>query len=269
MVNAERVVVLGWGRAILLQFAHPLVAAGVAAHSRFAADPRSALDRLHGTVSAMLAFTFGPPEAAAAAAARIARVHDRVRGVLACPVGPYPAGTPYSAHDPSLLAWVHVTVVESSILAYERFVRPLTVEERDRYCAESQGMEEWLGLEPGTLPGSWTALQEELHRVLRSGCLVVDETARCLARRLLWPAVPRWLRPAVRAWRLASIGLLPEEVRAAYGFRWSRRDEVALAVTAWSIQATLPWRPSALRYWPAACAVGQRWPDRPYSRPAG
>ena len=34
-VNAERVMLLAWPRAILLQVAHPLVAAGVAAHSSF------------------------------------------------------------------------------------------------------------------------------------------------------------------------------------------------------------------------------------------
>ena len=36
-VHRERVLLLGWGRAILLQFAHPLVAAGVADHSAFRA----------------------------------------------------------------------------------------------------------------------------------------------------------------------------------------------------------------------------------------
>lgn len=266
-VNAERIVILGWGRAILLQFAHPLVAAGVAEHSRFAAKPGLALDRLHGTVSAMLAFTFGPQETAVEAAWRIARVHDRVHGVLAEPVGPYPAGTPYSAHDPALLTWVHATVVDSTLLAYERFVRPLTPAERDRYCAESRGMEGWLGLEPGTLPGSWGELQDYLERMRRSGQIVVGETARRLARQLLWPALPAWLRPAARLWRLASIGLLPDELRAAYGFDWRHRDQLALTVISRSIRATLPWWPPALRFWPAARAGRQEWPQSRLSRP--
>src|SRR6187397_2596831 len=34
-INAERVVLAGWSRAILLQLAHPLVAQGVADHSSF------------------------------------------------------------------------------------------------------------------------------------------------------------------------------------------------------------------------------------------
>src|SRR5688572_4623560 len=58
-VNAERVVLLGWGRAILMQLAHPLVAAGVYEHSSFRATPWAAASRLHATVRAMLALTFG------------------------------------------------------------------------------------------------------------------------------------------------------------------------------------------------------------------
>ena len=58
-VNAERVMLLAWPRAILLQVAHPLVAAGVAAHSSFADGGFAAVHRLWQTVQAMLALTFG------------------------------------------------------------------------------------------------------------------------------------------------------------------------------------------------------------------
>jgi len=259
-VNAERIVILGWGRAILLQLAHPLIAAGVAAHSRFAAHPRLAVDRLHGTVSAMLAFTFGPQAAAVETARRIARVHSRVHGTLAEPVGIYAAGTPYRANDPALLTWVHATVVDSTLLTYERFVRPLTPAERDRYCAESCRMEGWLGLEPGMLPASWGELQEALERIYRSGQIAVGATARWLARQLLWPALPMWLRPAARLWRLASIGLLPADLRAAYALPWSARDQLVLDSCTRLVRATLRWWPPALRFWPEARAAVGSWP---------
>src|SRR5205085_7905617 len=58
-INGERVGLLGWGRAILLQVAHPLVAAGVAQHSQFARDPLGRLRRLQRTLDASLALTFG------------------------------------------------------------------------------------------------------------------------------------------------------------------------------------------------------------------
>src|SRR5262245_36998693 len=53
-VNREVVVIAGWGRAILLQLAHPLVAAGVADHSSFRGSLVTSFKRLSSTVGAML-----------------------------------------------------------------------------------------------------------------------------------------------------------------------------------------------------------------------
>src|SRR5205809_126226 len=67
-------------------------------------------------------------------------------------VGPYPAGTPYSAHDPALLAWVHVTLIATLPRTYELYVGPLTPEERDRYCAEATWLGPLLGIPDDLLP---------------------------------------------------------------------------------------------------------------------
>jgi len=61
-IHRERVLLAGWGRAILLQLAHPTVARGVAEHSGFTAERWGRLRRLHRTLSAMLALTFGSEE---------------------------------------------------------------------------------------------------------------------------------------------------------------------------------------------------------------
>src|SRR6478672_1612175 len=79
-INREVIVVAGWGRAILLQLAHPAVAAGVHHHSAFPGTFRSSFRRLHSTVGSMLALTFGDTEQMITAAARINTIHDRVRG---------------------------------------------------------------------------------------------------------------------------------------------------------------------------------------------
>src|SRR6266511_6043984 len=98
-LHREVVVLAGWGRAILLQLAHPLVAQGVADHSGFAADRRGRVKRLERTLHAMLALTFGTAEEAAAAAAGINAIHDRVNGRLGEGAGAFASGTGYSAHD--------------------------------------------------------------------------------------------------------------------------------------------------------------------------
>ena len=82
-INREVIVVAAWGRAILLQLAHPAVAAGVHDHSSFRGSIRSSFGRLHSTIGAMLSLTFGDTEQMIAAAAGINTIHDRVRGHIA------------------------------------------------------------------------------------------------------------------------------------------------------------------------------------------
>ena len=72
-LHREIVLLAGWGRAILLQVAHPLVAQGVADHSGFAAERWARVGRLKRTIGAMLALTFGTPEESAAAASSTPR----------------------------------------------------------------------------------------------------------------------------------------------------------------------------------------------------
>ena len=106
---------LGGGRALLMQVAHPLIAAGVAAHSGFQQAP---LTRLTRTLELMLTIVFADGRDALAAVRAIARVHRRVHGRLETAVGPFRRGTPYDAADPALLLWVHATLVDSALVAY-------------------------------------------------------------------------------------------------------------------------------------------------------
>ena len=137
-VNAERLALLGWGRAVLLQLAHPLVAAGVAEHSSFRGGPAANVKRLHSTVRAMLDLSFGTPEDVRRAVGHINAIHDRVNGTLREAAGRFCAGTPYTANDPDLLVWVDATVRDSMLLAYELFVGPLSAGDRDRYWVEGE-----------------------------------------------------------------------------------------------------------------------------------
>src|SRR5215831_3947853 len=91
-LHREMVLLAGWGRAILLQLANPLVAEGVAAHSGFRCERGSRIGRLARTLHAMLALTFGTPDEAAAVARRIVGIHDRVHGTLPTRAGVIAAG---------------------------------------------------------------------------------------------------------------------------------------------------------------------------------
>ncbi|HUE88806.1 MAG TPA: oxygenase MpaB family protein [Vicinamibacterales bacterium] len=220
-INRERLVLLGWSRAILMQIAHPLVAAGVIQHSSFRGGVFQAAARLHHTVSAMLSLTFGDDERRASAIARIRTIHTMVNGTLAAGVGPFPAGTRYSAEDPALLLWVHATLLDSTADIYQRLVAPLTADELNLLCIEGAPLLHALGGDPATTPRSWQALQRYIRTVSESGVLAVTPDARALGAAVLTPRAAGLAVPLGGLHQLVTVGLLPAALRTQYGFEWS------------------------------------------------
>jgi uncharacterized protein (DUF2236 family) len=255
-VNREVVVVAGWARAILLQIAHPLIAAAVFDHSSFRSRRLANVTRLAQTIHAMLSLTFGSDEQAVAAAASINRIHDRVSGHLRERAGALDVGARYSAHDPELLRWVHATLLESLPLTYELLAGELTNEERDRYCAETAVMEPLLDIPHATLPRDTAALDAYMRSMFTGGRIGVSDTSRTLARAILFPPYWRVLWPVLRPVQLITIGLLPPEIRAGYGFTWTAREARALARWTRVLRALRRVTPRFVREWPAARREG-------------
>jgi uncharacterized protein (DUF2236 family) len=242
----------GWTRAILLQLAHPLVAAGVAEHSTFRGERLRAARRLHATVRAMLALTFGDGPARTAALDGIRAVHRRVHGTLAETVGPFPAGTPYSAEDPDLVLWVHATLLDSIPMAYARLVAPLTEGEHDAYCADAADVALALGARPHEVPATQTALQAYLDRQYASGALTVGAEARAVAATVLHPPLGAAIWPATALNRLVSTGWLPTSIRTQYGLPWNATRARRLASAEVAIRRARKLLPRRLAYWPEA-----------------
>lgn len=193
---------LGGGRALLLQLAMPGVAAGVDEHSDFRRRP---LRRLWRTLLLTYQISFGDVRGVQRAAATINRAHAGVRGGA------------YSAQDPELLLWVFATLVDSALVAYETFVRRLSPAEREDYYAGSRWSAPLLGLPLHRLPASWADFEAYRERVLARECRV-DARARELARRVLRP-VPWLPGPLFAPAADVTAGLLPEPVRRAYGLK--------------------------------------------------
>jgi uncharacterized protein (DUF2236 family) len=257
-VQRETVLLLGWGRAILLQLAHPLVAAGVADHSGFLTERRGRWRRFYRTLDAMLRLSFGPPAEAGRAVRGINAIHLRVHGRLREPAGVFPAGTTYSARDPRLLAWVHATLLDSFLLTYQLYVGPLTPAQQDAYCAEASRIAPWFEIPPDVLPASRARLDRDLASRYASGEIAVTDTARALARELVTPARVLVTRPVFWLNYLPTIGLLPPALRQAYGFGWGPGRERALRASAAGVRGMLAWTPSIVRHWPSARAASRR-----------
>jgi uncharacterized protein (DUF2236 family) len=251
-LNREAMLLLGAGpRALLLQLAHPQVAAGVADHSDFRADPWA---RLNATLRSYLRIVYGTRPAAHAEIRRLNALHRTITGPT------------YRARDPELALWVHATLVDSTIVVADRWLAPLSRERRSRYYAETLPIGRAFGIPAELLPADLDGFEAYLDRALApDGPVRVGTLARELAAAVLHPplgpvapalaALPAWSY----AWTLwPAIGLLPPTVRAEYGLAWDLRQR---AVATWLVTAWRVWRPllpPALRQMPQARAADRR-----------
>src|SRR5262245_50437270 len=162
----------------------------------------------------MLALTFGTDTERERALDGIRQIHQRVHGTLKTATRKFPAGTPYSAEDPDLVLWVHATLLESVPLAYEQLVGPLTIADRDAYCAEAAPVAIALLARSHEVPRTWADARAYLDRMYASGDLEVTQQAGSLARAVLSPpAATAWIAgPATWTNRMVTVGLLPPHI---------------------------------------------------------
>ncbi|MET0502292.1 MAG: oxygenase MpaB family protein, partial [Candidatus Binatia bacterium] len=246
-IDRELILLAAGGRALLMQLAHPKIAAGVAQHSRFKAAP---LARLQRTMTTMWSIVFDDGPVAAAALARLKSIHRQVRGRVRLDEARF-IDPNYEALDPTLLLWVHATLIDSALAAYELFVEALTLEEKRLYYEDSKRLA-WLFEIPETLvPATLPEFDGYVHATLVSGEARVGFTARNLAAEILHPR--SWLlRPLGPLFRLITAGLLPQGLRQGYGLDWSPSKEKILRLFAGGVRSALPLMPAPLRIVPNA-----------------
>jgi uncharacterized protein (DUF2236 family) len=220
---------VGGVAALLLQMLHPAVLAGVWDHSNFRHDM---LGRLRRTARFLALTSYGSRDEAEAAIARVRSVHDNVHGTL-------PDGRPYSANDPRLLAWVHVTEAISFLDAWIRYAEPdMPMRDQDRYFAEMVRIAEALGADP--VPQS-RAEAERLMDDMRSELGVTGRT-REVARLVLDQRAAHRAVASVQALTFgAAVDLLPGWARQMHGFAGSRLTRPLVRAGTTGIARTLRW----------------------------
>ena len=265
-LDREAMLLLGAGpRALLLQIAHPLVAAGVADHSNFRED---SWRRLDGTLRSYLRIVYGSTHQARGEIRRLNALH---RGI---------SGAGYSARDPALSLWVHATLVDSTIVSYDRWYQPMARDRQARFYEETKAIGRAFGIPDALLPADLDAFERYVSGMLAAdGVVHVSPVARELARVILRPPlapladlvppVASVARPILSripvdayAWTMwPAIGLLPDGVRREFGLSWGplERTTSAWLVAAW--RAWLPLIPSSWRWMPQARAADRRMAD--------
>lgn len=235
-VNRERVLLVGGQRALVMQVAHPLVAAGVDQHSDF---PARALARLRRTLGLSLTMVYGSPEEARSAADQVRAVHDRVTGVA--------DGSPYRANDPGLLLWVNATLIDTTMTVYERFVRRLTESERQSFYEESVEPAVGFGISRELVPSDLDSFDRYVHAMLSGDELRATDAGRRLVGDVLRPPLPLPLRAPAAMIRRLTVALLPGRIRDLFDLRVRPGDRLALAATSLASRTVLPLVPPVLR----------------------
>jgi uncharacterized protein (DUF2236 family) len=199
---------LGGPRALLMQAAHPLVAAGIVDHSRYREDPWRRLAR---TMAALYTIVFGTP-AQAERVGRITRAaHRRVRGTR--------NGRAYSASDPGLMLWVHSTLVDTGLALHEAYVAPVAPAVAEEFYEQMKLVAHVFGVPDDVHPRTLADFRAYQRELVKTGVVRVGADARAVAQTVLSPPVPLPLRPGLRVLAAQSAGLLPDELRRQYGLR--------------------------------------------------
>jgi uncharacterized protein (DUF2236 family) len=234
-VNRENVLFLGGGRALLMQLAHPKVAAGVDDHSDFRAHP---IRRLRRTILMTMAIVFGDRETAMTAARGVNQVHARVKG------------HDYRALDPELLLWVHATLMDTALVTYETFVKPLLSREREEFYQEFKLLGELLGIPRDRFPTTLQNFEAYMAGMIDGGEVRVDTRARDLAKLVLRPPIRLLPGPAMIPFDVVTTGLLPPVLREQYGLAWGAGHQRAYRLAVRTVPRLVALTPPIFRVWP-------------------
>lgn len=264
-VNREGIVMLGGGRAALLQLAHPYVAHGVDQHSATRTDP---IGRFQRTFANVFAMVFGDLDHAIESARRVHRIHSQIRGAIREDVGAYQRGHRYHANDPAALFWVQATLVDTAIQVYELTVAKLSTAEKERYYEESRLFGWLFGIPDSAVPEGWSRFQEYMRDMMASDTITVGAVALELKEFLLKP--PGRIQAPAFAWlEVFTAGLLPPRLRAQFGFAWGRREEAIFARTVPMLRAAYRAAPRRVRLFPAYVEARRRIAGQPERDPFG
>lgn len=246
-VMKEPVLILGGGRALLMQAAHPLIAQGAIDHSTYATDPFGRLER---TLVWVVSVTFGTRREARAASREVNRLHASVTGSLpsSAATARVRSGAHYTAADPELLLWVHATFVDTMLATHDAFVGTLTDAQRDTFVREWHAVARLMGVPVRRLWRDAAELRAYIREQVEDGPVQPGPGSRRVAQTVVRPPLPSLaLRPAWEAVAFATVGLLPAPVRRGYRLTWTPAHEATHRALSAGLRRTRAVLPERLR----------------------
>lgn len=245
-VNREFVIGLGAMRALLMQVAHPAVAQGVADHSDYARRP---FKRAYTTMKSQQEIVFGDCKEAIMTLERVFARHTAVQGSVLLNST---EEVQYSGNDVNLKLWVHATLIDSVMWAYQTFLPRLSEFEIRQFYQESILFAELMGIPVEIVPTTYPKLVEWMDDMVYRGEVKVNDQARKIGESLLWLPI----RPAKPFNYVLAAVSLPTAIREQYGFKLGRLNSAVFNLGAQGVRIGMRLLPRRLRitppYWRAS-----------------
>lgn len=237
-VNRELTVLFGGARALLMHAAHPLIAAGARQTSMYSRDPWARLIR---TLMLQSTVTFGSKTEAQQAADMVNKLHTKVNGTD--PV----TGETYDALDHDQLLWVHAALEVSSLFFFEKTVRTLSRDERQRYHEENLVAAELILLPRNHVPATIEDTEAYIEQMVNSDLMKLTDVAQDVADIISSGPVPRGVKWMWGFISFAAFGTLPGPLKQLYGVSWSKPRQWWLDTNLWILGRVRPLLPKRFR----------------------
>ena len=254
-VNKEITVLFGGARALLMHAAHPLIAAGARQTSFYQRDPWKRLIR---TLSLQNSVTFGSKNEADESAHRINKLHEVIKGNDEVTVDVY------DALDHEQLLWVHACLQISSIYFYEKTVKKLSVEEKNKYHKENMVAAGLVLIDIDEMPQTHEELKEwVVNKSKTKNYLIYTDVAKDVQEIIAGGPVPRHIKPIWPFISFTAFNTLPKEFKELYGVNESKIKDVILKFNLNFLKFTRPFLPPFFRLIPPARWAKQRLKSKP------
>ena len=254
-VNKEITVLFGGARALLMHAAHPLIAAGARQTSFYQRDPWKRLIR---TLSLQNSVTFGSKKEADESAHRINKLHEVIKG------NDEVTGDVYDALDHEQLLWVHACLQISSIYFYEKTVKKLSVEEKNKYHRENMVAADLVLIDIDEMPQTHEELKEwVVNKSKTENYLIYTDVAKDVQEIIAGGPVPRHIKPIWPFISFTAFNTLPKEFKELYGVNESKIKDVILKFNLNFLKFTRPFLPPFFRLIPPARWAKQRLKSNP------
>ena len=254
-VNKEITVLFGGARALLMHAAHPLIAAGARQTSFYQRDPWKRLIR---TLSLQNSVTFGTKEEADDSAHRINKLHEVIKGK-----DPVSKGT-YDALDHEQLLWVHACLQISSIYFYEKTVKKLTDDQKNKYHEENMIAADLVLVDINKMPKTHNELVEWVtNKSRQDNYLMITDVAEDVKDIIAGGPVPRHIKPIWPFIAFTAFQTLPNEFKKIYGIKSSNSKGIIVNFNLAILKYTRPFLPPFFRLIAPARWASQRIRKRP------